>query len=276
MQLEILHRERFVIAALLAYESEEVNRRRRRTCWVKPWLQRRVILGQYDTLMHELMRESQGDFKNYMRMDVDMFHEILIRVAPRITKSMDGRPPVRAGLKLAATLCFLSTGNSYKSFSYEFQVAHNTISLFVPEVCSAIVEGYRQEQFTTPSDSDGGKQVAEKFGNRWNFPHCCGSIDGKHVAIRKPDHAGSLYYNYKGFHSILMLALVDADYNFLWVKVGAEGFNSDAGVFQRSNLENALREGTLGLPDPDPLPNDDRDTPYFIVGDDAFPLRRYL
>ena len=113
-------------------------------------------------------------------------------------------------------------GTHYKSLSYEFRVVHNTISLFVPEVWNAIVEEYRLEQFSTPSDPDGWKQVAVKFGKRWNFPHCCGSIDGKHVAIRKPDHAGSLYYNYKGFHSILMLALVEADYKFLWVNVGAD------------------------------------------------------
>ena len=62
MQLDRLHyREQYVVAALLAGELEEARaRRRRRTCWVKPWLQRRVLLGQYDTLMDELMRESHG------------------------------------------------------------------------------------------------------------------------------------------------------------------------------------------------------------------------
>ncbi len=73
-----------------------------------------------------------------------------------------------------------------------------------------------------------------------------------------------------------MLVLVNADYKFLWVNVGAEGSNLDAGVFLRSNLEPSLRVSTLGLPPPDHLPNDDRDTPYFIVGDDAFQLRDYL
>ncbi|XP_062592693.1 uncharacterized protein LOC134254164 [Saccostrea cucullata] len=75
---------------------------------------------------------------------------------------------------------------------------------------------------------------------------------------------------------MVILALVDADYKFLWVDVGANGASSDAGVFNRSGLEPSLRMGTLGLPPPDPLPNDDQDTPYFIVGDDAFPLRTYL
>jgi len=63
--------------------------------WVKPWLLRRVNLGHYDNLMQELMRESRGDFKAFLRMEPAMFQEMLVRVAPRITKSDGARPPLR-------------------------------------------------------------------------------------------------------------------------------------------------------------------------------------
>ena len=79
-----------------------------------------------------------------------------------------------------------------------------------------------------------------------------------------------------GFFSIVLLGLVDAYYKFLWAHVGANGSSSECGVFHRSSLEPALREVTLGLPLPEPNPQDDRDTSYFIVGDDTFPLRSYL
>ena len=69
---------------------------------------------------------------------------------------------------------------------------------------------------------------------------------------------------------------MDAEYKFLWANFGAEGSASDCGVFNRSSLEHYLRDETLGLPLPEPLPSDDRDTPYFIIGDNAFPLRTYL
>jgi len=266
-----------LVAAILV-EEERLNRRerRQRRWWVKPWLQRRVTLGHYDRLMMELMHECQGDFKTFLRMEPDMFREILHRVAPRITKRTDSRPPLEAGLKLAVTLRFLATGETYHSLAFSFRVAHNTISMFVPEVCEAILEEYRDEAFTTPSTPDAWKEVAQQFGRRWNFHHACGALDGKHVAIRKPRRSGSLYYNYKGFFSIVLMGLVDADYKFLWAQVGTPGSASDAGVFNHSNLEPALRTGTLGLPDPEPLPNDNQDTPYFIIGDDAFPLRTWL
>ena len=186
------------------------------------------------------------------------------------------RPPLDPGLKLTITLRFLATGISYHDLAFAFRVPHNTISLFVPEVCHAIFMEYQDEVWVTPSTEDGWRDVADDFERKWNFPHCCGALDGKHIAIQKPAKSGTLYHNYKGFFSIVILALVDASYKFLWVNVGSNGASSDAGIFNRSTLEPALRQGTLGLPPPAPMPNDDQDTPYFIVGDDAFPLRTYL
>ena len=146
-------RQRILIAAAAVYDQERAGRdRRARTVWVKPWLKRPVILGQHDTLMAELMRESCGDFKAYLRMQPEMFHEILVSVAPHITKSKKRRPALDPGLKLAITLRFLATGNSYHSLAFDFWVAHKTILLFVPEVCDAIVAEFKEELMTTPDE----------------------------------------------------------------------------------------------------------------------------
>jgi len=65
------------------------------------------------------------------------------------------------------------------------------------------------------------KAVAEAFWQQWNFPNCIGAIDGKHVHILLPPNSGSVYYNYKSFNSIVLLALVDAHYKFLYVDIGS-------------------------------------------------------
>jgi hypothetical protein len=93
----------------------------------------------------------------------------------------------------------------------------------VPETCEAIFAELGDEFMACPSTPEEWKTVAAGFGYRWNFHNCLGALDGKHVAIKAPNKSGSLYFNYKGFYSIVLLALVDSEYRFLYVDVGSNG-----------------------------------------------------
>lgn len=118
--------------------------------------------------------------------------------------------------------------------------------------------------------------VAEQFEQRWNFPHCLGAIDGKHVRICPPTGSGSYYVNYKGTHSIVLMAAVDAKYKFLYVDVGVNGSVSDGGVWERCSLNELLKNGSAGLPPDEALPGTNSVAPYVFVGYDAFPLKTFL
>ena len=105
------------------------------------------------------------------------------------------------------------------------------------------------------------KELEWEFRIRWNVPHDLGALDGKHVALKKPKKTGALYHNYKGFFSIVMLALVDGQYKFRWVDAGTAGSCSDAQIFNASQLRRKIDDGTIGFPDPAPITQGGRDAP---------------
>lgn len=124
-----------------------------------------------------------------------------------------------------------------------------------------------------PSTQDEWSLVADKFDSMWSFPHCVGAVDGKHVVMVAPPNSGSTYYNYKGTHSIVLMAIADAQYKFLYIDVGCNGRVSDGGVFNKCSFAAAMNNGALNLPEVSPLHGRTMNLPFVVVADDAFALR---
>ena len=99
------------------------------------------------------------------------------------------------------------------------------------------------------------------------------TLDGNHIAMKKPKKFGSECYNYKGFFFLVLLALVDAEYRF-WVGVRSSGSSSDAQLFNCNKLRKKIKGGTLGLMPPEPLGEGGPDLHYFLLGIDAFAYSR--
>ena len=92
-----------------------------------------------------------------------------------------------------------------------------SISRFVPEVCQVIIESFMEEYMSLADSKEKSLSVAKEFEEKWQFSNCAGAINGKHVPLINSFNSGSTYFNYKSFFSIVLLALVDADYKFLYV-----------------------------------------------------------
>lgn len=116
--------------------------------------------------------------------------------------------------------------------------------------------------------------MGKGFENRWNFPNCLGAIDGKHIAITPPPGAGSFFYNYKGFHSQVLLAIANSNYELIYFNFGTNGRVSDGGVFENSDFARKLKNETLKLPGPSKV--DNITLPYVFVGDEAFRMTKTL
>lgn len=145
----------------------------------------------------------------------------------------------------------------------------------VLEVCDAVIKNLLRESMPTPGIEQWEKNI-EEFWNKWNFPNCVASIDGKHVIILAPPNSGSLYFNYKKTFSIVLMALVDANYNFIAVNVGAFGKDSDGGILSKSKMGRAIFENKFNIPSNRCLPGTNVSAPCVILGDEAFPLKNNL
>lgn len=109
------------------------------------------------------------------------------------------------------------------------------------------------------------------------MPHCIAAIDGRHIRIRKPAGGiGYKFWNYKGFYSIVLQAVVDVNYRFMFIDVGGYGSQHDAGTFRASDFCRALENNLLDLPEPSQLPGSNVKLPYFFVGDNAYPIMENL
>ena len=113
----------------------------------------------------------------------ELFDELLAILGPRCTKlDTRYRKAIEPGLKIAITMRHLASGDKYSSMKFDFRVPHNTMSVLVREVCHAIVEEYKNDVITCPTASAEWRPIAEQFARRWNIPHACAALDGKHVA----------------------------------------------------------------------------------------------
>lgn len=115
--------------------------------------------------------------------------------------------------------------------------------------------------------------IAQEIESRWHFPNCLGAVDGKHVRITPPPDCGSYFWNYKGYSSLVLLAAVNANYEFTMADIGTNGRISDGGVIENIKFGKRLSNGTLNLPADAPPVNSDTNLPYVFVGDEAFALR---
>jgi hypothetical protein len=119
-------------------------------------------------------------------MNTETFLCIVEKVRPKIESNSiknSRSDTISTEEKVATTLRFLVTRDSYQSLKFSFRISPQSISIFIPEVCATIYESLRDEYLKIPSNENEWNDIAIKFLEMWNFPICFGSLDGKHVNI---------------------------------------------------------------------------------------------
>ena len=101
--------------------------------------------------------------------------------------------------------------------------------------------------FKANSEVEDWKAISKEFENLWNFPHCIGAINRKHVAIECPKLSGTQYFNYKSFFSVVLLAICNAKYCFTYVDFGQYGSTNDSSVLRSSDLYKVIEENKFNV-----------------------------
>uniref|UniRef100_G3MSI3 DDE Tnp4 domain-containing protein n=1 Tax=Amblyomma maculatum TaxID=34609 RepID=G3MSI3_AMBMU len=261
---------------IIVYALNRRRRRRNRRMWVRQIFLDRAVDGDFHNLFAKLRAGDTALFYNFVRMSPQQFDFLESLVKPLIqVQETPLRESLSSAERLAITLRFLASGNSYQSLAYSFRVGKSTISQLVPEVCIAIWKVLKPRVLRQP-DHRQLKAIADEFMWKWNFPNCVGAIDGKHIHLDAPPNSGSMYFNYKRSFSINLMASCDAGYRFTSVYIGAFGSESDGGVFSACGLGEIVESAPQTFPSPVALSNNGPELPFVMVADDAFPLKHNL
>ena len=258
---------------LLYLLRKRLNRKKR--FWVRKLFLDRKLKGEYHVLVQDMRLHDEEYFFRYFRMTPHQYEVLLSKVAPRIQKSSN-REYIGPSERLCVTLRYLATGDAQSTIAAGFRISPTSIGRIIEETCAEIWNALVENYIAAPTSPQNWKEIASAFERNWNFPHCIGAIDGKHVVVQAPANTGSMYFNYKKTFSIVLMATCDANYTFTIVDIGDIGRNSDGGVFSNSKMGNAFIKGKLGVPEQEVLHGTNTRMPYVLVGDEAFPLRENL
>lgn len=109
-----------------------------------------LLIGASEAIIPDLQhgRRVRGMFENYFRMDESCFQEILHKIRP-IIRRLD--TPIRNAIspqqRLAVTLRYFATGNSYTALYYDFRISVSSLALIIPETCLAIYDVLKEHHF---------------------------------------------------------------------------------------------------------------------------------
>ena len=221
---------------------------------------------------------SDTRFKKTFRVTRRTFLFILQRIRSELQKQNVTEEPISPEERLGICLYRLGRGDYYYTIAEMVGRGLSTVNSIVHEVSKVLVEYLWQEAISSnlPKCREDFEEKIVDMEEFWQFPCTWAALDGCHIPMKCPPGglaACKEYHNFKNFFSIVLMALVDSNYRFIWGSCGFPGNSHDSVIFQSTNLWNSIQEGML--------PNVGKQVgkvniPPLIIADSAFPLRTWL
>lgn len=114
--------------------------------WIHSWRRNRKVNGSFAFLTKELLLTDSNSYQNFLRMDEEHFTRLTELITPEIYKADSSfRESISVAEKLAITLRFLATGESYRSMNYSSMISPSSFCKIVPIVCEALYRNLRED-----------------------------------------------------------------------------------------------------------------------------------
>ncbi|XP_058817539.1 putative nuclease HARBI1 [Topomyia yanbarensis] len=176
--------------------------------------------------------------------------------------------------RIAIALYALGSSAEYRTVASLFGVGRTTVGELVLEVCDAIIHSFHEETFPAyPPTTAKILEITSGF-SKLGFPQCYGAVDGCHIEVNVPKTEAVDYYNFKGWHSVVLFAAVDHRYRFTYINVGVPGRSNDSTIFENSALKSLHDSHSLFQQYSKII--DGVNVPILLIGDSAFKLSQNL
>ena len=174
------------------------------------------------------------------------FYMLCEELRPYLTKQTTKlRKPVSVETQVAVTLYYLAGEGRMRKVSNSFGLGKATVSKVIRRVTSVISEELGPKYIVLPKTKGEVEELARKFYNRYGFPQCIGSVDGKHIKIKRLVDNPTDYVNRKGNFTLNCQGTVEYNYCFIDVLIKWPGSVLDARMFGNSALNGMFRNGTI-------------------------------
>jgi len=206
--------------------------------------------------MDPMVHYPEEAFKRRYRMSKDSFKQLLVLLERDLTHESDRGNPISAEKQILVAIRYYATGSFQVVMGDTIGISQSQVSKIVAKVSIAICSLYKQFiVFPTNQNSanimNGFYRLLEEQNSR-PFPGVIGAIDCTHVEVLAAGVPNREFYrNRKGFLSINVQAICDANLMFTNVVARWPGSVHDSRIFSNSEIcarlaNNEIRGWLLG------------------------------
>ena len=202
-------------------------------------------------LNHGILNWPAAEFRKRLRLSRPLFSLLVRRLQAKgytcdnLCRRVDRR--VTSHFKVAVGLMHLAYGGTWWQTGFSAGIAPETALQYTRQVSQGIIDVLRPDFMPGKPRPEELPKVQEQFKSRRGLMNVGGAVNGTHVPWQ-PDSEVSMedFHNYKGWYSILCVAVVNSFYMFVDAEVGRPGRMSDSTATQNAAFFKGMTQDSEG------------------------------